>query len=336
MPHCVNKCIDKPVDKRCAHIQIPAITRCTPEYTAEDISPALVWRNSSICNCKCKRADMIGNYIHRRFESAWILFTCNLNKIINYRKKNICEVVWGFVLQHANHTFKSHTSINMPLGQVMQLTLFIPVVLDKYQVPYLHHIGVIRINIFRSAAAFGKVKMYLGAGTAWTGITHFPKIIFFVKLQNMAVIDIGFWFPKFLCFIIFAENSYPQALFIELPYAGQKLPCPLNGFFLVIVTKRPIAEHFEECMMIAVMPNFFEIVMFAAYTNAFLCISTAFVIAAACSKENILELVHSRVGEKQCGVIIWENRCRRHNFVLFWGKEVEEILTYFCRFFQFI
>ena len=88
-------------------------------------------------------------------------------------------------------------------------------------------------------------------------------------------------------------------------------------------------------MVVAIVTDLFKVVMFTAHANALLRISAAFIITGTGAQEYILELVHSRIGEKQCGVIIGENRCRRHYFMLFGLKKIQEVLSYFSRFLQF-
>ena len=89
-------------------------------------------------------------------------------------------------------------------------------------------------------------------------------------------------------------------------------------------------------MVVTIVTDLFEVVMLTAHANALLSICTAFIVSGSSAEEYILELVHSCVGEKQCGVIVRENRCRSHYFMLFGLKKIQEVLSYFSRFLQFL
>ena len=64
------------------------------------------------------------------------------------------------------------------------------VVLHKYDVPDFNNLGVVFIDQF-AARRFGfllrcaRVKMNLGAWTARTGFTHFPKVVVFIAVNDV-------------------------------------------------------------------------------------------------------------------------------------------------------
>ena len=62
-------------------------------------------------------------------------------------------------------------------------------------------------------------------------------------------------------------------------------------------------QHFEERVVAAGVSNVFEIVMFAAGADALLRGGGAGVITGFEALENLLELIHAGVGEKQGGVV---------------------------------
>lgn len=67
-----------------------------------------------------------------------------------------------------------------------------------------------------------------------------------------------------------------QSSRIQLAFHSEKLPRPLNGLFLAIVTEAPISQHFKECVMINILSNIVQIVVFSTGTNAFLSVGRAF------------------------------------------------------------
>ena len=63
-----------------------------------------------------------------------------------------------------------------------------------------------------------------------------------------------------------------------------------------------IAHHFEEGVVALGEADIFEVVVFAAGANAFLCCRGAVVVALFEAEEDVLELVHASVGEEQGGI----------------------------------
>ena len=96
-------------------------------------------------------------------------------------------------------------------------------------------------------------------------------------------------------------NGRVKPLRWKLPALDDKFPRPLDRFLFEIVAKAPVAQHFEEGVMIGVEPDIFEVVVFAAGANAFLCVGHARRIPGRLllAEKNGHELVHARVREKQ-------------------------------------
>src|SRR3981081_2367187 len=123
-------------------------------------------------------------------------------------------------------------------------------------------------------------------------------------------------------------NSRGKTLRRKFPAIDHQFPRPLDRFLFEIVAETPVAEHFEESVVIRVEPDIFEIVVLAASANAFLGIGHArrvprwFLLA----EKDRHELVHARVSEKQIGRI-GQQRRRRHDGVLFLAKEIEKRLS---------
>ena len=54
-----------------------------------------------------------------------------------------------------------------------------------------------------------------------------------------------------------------EAFLGEVVDFGEELPGPGDGFFAEVVAKRPVAEHFEEGVVVGVVSYVFEVVVFA-------------------------------------------------------------------------
>ena len=94
-------------------------------------------------------------------------------------------------------------------------------------------------------------------------------------------------------------NGGVEAFRRELPTLDQEFPGPFDGLFLEVISKAPVAQHFEERVMIGVETDVIEIVVFPAGSNAFLGIGNArrekrWLLLAEKIRH---ELVHPRIGK---------------------------------------
>ncbi len=146
----------------------------------------------------------------------------------------------------------------------------------------------------------------------------------------MRRIDIGHRGPDLvgllitLATVVGAVDRRMQALLRQPPLLRQQLPGPDDRLLLVIVSERPVAQHLEECMMVGIVPDFLQVVMLAGDPDALLRIGSACVATRAHAQEDILELVHTRVGEQQCRIAVRNDRRRWHYRMSTFGEEVEE------------
>ena len=112
-----------------------------------------------------------------------------------------------------------------------------------------------------------------------------------------------------------AENG--EVEFVErdaVPFRrGDQLPCVGDGVFLEIIAEGKIAEHLEKSVMAIGEADIFKIVVLAAGADAFLAGGGAFVVALFEAEENVLELVHPGVGEKQRGIVRRNERRAAHD-----------------------
>ena len=80
--------------------------------------------------------------------------------------------------------------------------------------------------------------------------------------------------------------------------------------------------------MAARVADVFEIVMLAAGADALLGGGGAAVVAFLAAEEDVLELVHARIGKKEGRVVGRHERGASNHAVFAGGKEVEEFLAY--------
>ena len=181
--------------------------------------------------------------------------------------------------------------------------------------------------------------MQFAARTTWAGFAHHPEVILLVAVDDMhGRIETGGGEnlrPIIIRFLVeFARIAVGrlvhrgvQALFGESPRAGDQFPSPLDRFFFEIITKGPVAEHFEKCVVISIHPHVLEIVVFAAGANTLLRVRGAprCVGAVLFTEKDRHKLVHAGVGKQQVRSIGHEARGGSDG-VLAVLKEIEKVL----------
>src|SRR6266850_2257451 len=105
---------------------------------------------------------------------------------------------------------------------------------------------------------------------------------------------------------------------------SQQFPSVRNRFLLEIISERKIAEHLEKRVVALGKAYILQVVVLAACAHAFLAGRRARVIAFFESEKNILELVHTRVGEEQRGIAVRHERRAANAPVSFAFKKTQE------------
>lgn len=109
------------------------------------------------------------------------------------------------------------------------------------------------------------------------------------------------------------ENGNGQTIFRQAELFGNQLPGIVDGFFLEVVAKREVSEHFEKRMMADVVADAVQVIVFAAGADGFLGSGRPFVRSGFGAGKNVFELNHARVGKHQ-GRVIVGNQGRRGDY----------------------
>ncbi len=96
----------------------------------------------------------------------------------------------------------------------------------------------------------------------------------------------------------------PELFLRQLQVLCKEGPCKLNGIALEIISETEITQHFKERVMTRRVTHVFEVVVLtpSSYTPLTRC--GPVVIAGFESQKRILKLIHSRVSEQECGVVV--------------------------------
>ena len=71
------------------------------------------------------------------------------------------------------------------------------------------------------------------------------------------------------------EDRYVEVGRVEMEDIHQIFPCHVDGPFLEVITKAPVAEHLEHGVVVGIMPDLFQVVVLATHAQTLLRIGTA-------------------------------------------------------------
>ena len=323
---------DQFVEERLAHAQHPAVTQRTADNPAQHIAAAFVRRQHTIDNQESAGADVVSN--HAQGFVFQIVGGGELGRVPDQALEQIDFIIGMHMLQDRGDALQAHAGIHAGGRQRRQRAVGRTVELHEHVVPDFDE--TIAIFIRGTGRATEVVRAVIvedfTARAAGTGIGHLPEIVG-RKRRALVVTDADDAFrwqtnliqPDVVGLVVGVIDRGQQALFRQLPDLGQQLPGPANGFFLEIVTERPVAQHLEEGVVARGVTHRIQIVVFATRTQAALHIGGAHIAALFRTQEHVLELHHAGIGEQQGGVIARHQRRRRHDGMALGGEEVEKV-----------
>ena len=207
------------------------------------------------------------------------------------------------------------------------------VVLDEDQVPNLDGAWVAGVDQVAGGHIGGEVDVDFAAWPTGPGVTHLPEVVLLVAGVDVRRIDVGDRGPELAGFgvrldpfvLVALEVGRVEAAFVDAPDLGEQLPGPGDRLFLEVVAERPVAEHLEESVVVGVVPDVVEVIVLSAGADALLGVDGPGEGPAAGAEEDVLELVHARVGEHQGGVAGGHDRGGGHSSVALALEELDEL-----------
>ena len=106
---------------------------------------------------------------------------------------------------------------------------------------------------------------------------------------------------------------------------GQQLPRIGDGILLEVVAKAEVAQHLEEGVVPPREADVLQIVVLAARAHALLRARRPRVVALLRAQEDVLELIHPRVGKQQRRIVRRHQRRRVHAAVPLALKKPQKI-----------
>jgi hypothetical protein len=201
---------------------------------------------------------------------------------IKYSTEDISIIVRHLVLEHRDEALKAHPCIDVAVRERAKGTIWLAIELHEHEVPYLKDSGVILINQGGGITVSEAVIVNFRTRSARPLVAHLPKIFFHAIRKDIALWNTNVN-PQLAGLKVCGEvvSSVPtkvcdiEAVFGDPIYLSQKLPGHLYCFFLEIVTKGPIAEHFKKSVMVDVLSDIIEVVMLTSSADTLLSISSA-------------------------------------------------------------
>ena len=256
--------------------------------------------------------------------------------------EDVGVIVGRLALQGHAETFEAHAGVDNLGGKFLQAAVGLAVELHEDEVPDLddlrvvvvHHVPSGHLGFLFLAA---EVDVDFGAGSAGTRVAHLPEVIVLVAVNDMVFREE--LFPIGGRLVIAAqtllgttlENGSIEIGRIYLQDVHQVLPSPRDSLFLEVVAEGPVAQHLEHGVVVRIVPHFFQVVVLTADAQALLRIGHPLPFGRMVSQDNILELVHARVGEHQRGVILNHHRSGGDDMVSLALKEtLKRVSDFIC------
>ena len=264
----------------------------------------------------------------------------HFRNLLNQRLEHVGVVVGGLALQHTHEALEAHARIDVLGGQFHQVAVGHAVVLHEHKVPDFNHLRVVLVHQVAacnllSGSVVAQVDVDFGARTARTCLAHFPEVILLVAVDDTVFADVLFPIAKRLhisglsVFFVTAKNGHIKPVLVDFDDLGEVFPSVGDGLFLEVVAEAPVAEHLEHGVVVGVVANFLQIIVFARNAEAFLRVGGAVPLLGLIAEEDVLELVHTGVGEHQRGVVFHDDGCRGHYLMAFGTEKVQKAVSDF-------
>ncbi len=320
------------VEKRLLLPELVAVANRTADDPAQHIAAAFVAGNHAVDDQERAGADMVGDDVERRRRQIARLRHGGGGP--DQVLEQIDLIIAVHVLQHRGEALEAHAGIDAGLGQWRQPALRIAIELHEHQVPDLDVAVALRFGRARRSAGNTRPVIVedLAARSARPGVGHLPKVVRRIRCA-LVVADahdalarhadlVG---PHAVGFVVGLVDGDPQLVRRQTVHAGQQFPRVSDRLALEVVAERPVAEHFEKCVMPGGVAHVLEVVVLAASAQAPLHVGGAHIASLVGAEKHILELDHAAVGEQQGRIVGRDERGRWNDRVPVGGEIVEEL-----------
>ena len=285
---------------------------------------------------------MVGDHAHRHLGVGAFVVTVAGEGLdaADHPGEDVGVVIALFALENGAEAFKAHSGVDAALRERLEQTVGLAVELHKDEVPDLDDEGVVLVDelrpgnggLFRFVA---QVDVDFAAGSAGAGLAHFPEVVVLVAEEDLFGGDVaqpglaGLFIEGGAVAFGALEDGDVKVFRVDLEDLGQKFPGPVDGLVLEVVAEAPVAQHLEHRVVVGVVSDGFEVVVLSADPQAFLAVGHPGGPGGGVAEEDILELVHPRIGEHQGRVVLDDHRSGRNDGMALRSEEVQELFSDF-------
>ena len=258
--HHVDDYVDHLADESVLNTQKLSETDSPAQDSAEHIAPAFIGRKDAVGNHIGNGSGMVGNYLqsHISLGALAIGHAGQSRGFFDNWEEKICFKIILFLLKHGSQTFKAGAGINILLSQRQVGAVFLAVILGENQVPdFQEAIAVATHLVFRVRAEFFALVVENFRVRAAGTFPDFPEVI--GQRINMVFRQTDHLVPVIMGLMVIGINGDIQAGLVQFQNFRQEFPGPADGFFLEIVAKGEVPQHFKESMVAGCMAYVFNI-----------------------------------------------------------------------------
>ena len=319
-----------------------AVADGAAQDAADDIAGLDVGRQLAVGDGEGDGTDVVGADAHGHVGllSVMVFLAAEFFQPADQAAEDVGLVVAGLALEHHAEALETQAGVDALGRKRLEVAVGFAVVLHEHQVPDLDDLVVVGVDEAgardrRNLGVGTQVDVDLAARTARAGVAHFPEIVMLVAEQDMVGGHVpepglaGLLVQGGAVFGAAFEHGGVQLGLVDLVHFGQQFPGPVDGLGLEIVAETPVAQHLEHGVVPSVVAHGFEVIVLSADAQALLAVGGAGELRGGVAQENVLELVHARVGEHQGRVVLDDHRGGGDHGVALGGEEVEILPAYF-------
>ena len=241
------------------------------------------------------------------------------------RLEQVRVVVRELALHDCRDPLQSHAGVDARRRQGRELARGVALVLHEDQVPHLEPAVALALDTqarpprldLGAGEGVALVEVDLRAGPAGTRLAHGPEVLLGPQLEDAVLAQVS---PPEAVGVGIArdpalalEDGDGEAVLGQPHVLGQELPGEGDGLLLEVVAEGEVAQHLEEGVVARGPAHVLQVVVLAPRAHALLGGGRARVVALLLAQEDVLELVHARVGEEEGGVALGdEGRAADH------------------------
>ena len=295
---------------------------------AQHVAAPFVGRSDAIGDQKRRRPDVVRDDAHRDVvgtHAACVGPARQRANLTEQRHEQVGVVIGILLLQDSGDALETHAGVDRRRGQRLQHAVRAALELHEHVVPDLD------FGIHARAAHVVNLR----AAAARTGIAHLPEVVVEAELEDAVA---RHELPPDLERLVVARDAVPafedrddELIGRHLPHVGEHRPRVFDRFLLEVVAEREVAEHLEERVVAERRPDVVEVVVLAADAHHLLGRRRPPVVPLLASQEQVLELVHPGVREKQRRIVAGDERRARHDAVAVPLEELQEGRADFIR-----